>query len=83
MNEIILIGEVSKKIIESSKNNITTIYIKVKNEEKNKNDHIPICFRCINHNFIISLIGRHIAISGHIEADAFNRVFVDVINVIK
>lgn len=83
MNEIILIGEVNRKIIESNKNNITTIYIEIKNEDKNKTDYIPVCFRCIDHNLIFSLIGRHIAISGHVETDAFNRIFVDVINVIK
>ena len=83
MNEIILIGKVTRKIIESNKNKITTVYIEVKNEDKNKNDYIPVCFRCINHNFIISLIGRSTAISGHVETDTFNRVFVDVINVIK
>lgn len=82
-NEIILIGEVTSRIISSTKNKISTIYLKVYDEIYNKVDYIPICFRGMDRDFLLSLKGKEIGISGHIEPRTFNRIFVDVIQVVN
>ncbi len=83
MNEVVLIGEVSSKIIKSDKKKLSTVYLKVKDTINNKCNYIPVYFRCMNHDFLLSLKGKEIAISGHIEPSAFNRILVDVIHVCK
>ena len=82
MNEIILIGEVSSRIIESKRNKTTTVYLKIKDMIDDKSLFIPVCFKCMKHDLFFLLKGKEIAISGHIEPSLFNRIFVDVIQIL-
>lgn len=78
-NEIILIGEVTSRIIFSTKNKISTVYLKVNDEIYNRVDYIPVCFRGMDRDFLLSIKGKEIGISGHIESHPFNRIYVDVL----
>ena len=80
MNEIILIGEVLSNITYSKNSNISTIYLKVYNNDSNNCNYIPVNFKSINYNNIKFLKGRRIAISGHIEMMNNPVIFVDVLN---
>lgn len=84
MNEIILIGKVLPRVKYFRKNNISVVYLNVDDDSSNtKYNYIPIIFRNINHKFVLSLKGKEIAISGHIESSTFNKIFVDVFKVIN
>ena len=82
MNEIILIGEVTSKVIKANNGKISMVYLKVNDETYNKTEYIPICFRSMNYDYLISLKGKEIGISGHVESKPYNRIFVDVIKVL-
>ena len=83
MNEIILTGIVCSKTIKSKATNTSTIYLKVRNTIKNKYDFVPVSFRCIDHDLLIALKDKEIAVSGHVEASSLIKIYADVIKICK
>ena len=67
-----VLGEYFKEAIEHKKKTDDAI--------NDKCNYIPVCFRYMNHGFLLSLKVKEIAISGHIEPSVFNRIFVDVVH---